>query len=74
MLNIAARAESRTLVRVVIDVGANITVMNNEPGDLGIEAEVSDRKQRMLCKCIARSLQADLCSFFEYERSLRNLL
>ncbi|KIK51538.1 hypothetical protein GYMLUDRAFT_981250, partial [Collybiopsis luxurians FD-317 M1] len=41
-LNIAARVGSRTLVRTLIDVGANKALMNKlglRPGDFGVEAE-----------------------------------
>ncbi|THU87994.1 hypothetical protein K435DRAFT_782260 [Dendrothele bispora CBS 962.96] len=41
-LNIAARVGSRTLVRTLLDVGANRTLMNKlglKPGDFGVESE-----------------------------------
>lgn len=43
-LNIAARVGSRTLVRTLVDVGANKLLMNKlglKPGDFGVESEVS---------------------------------
>lgn len=42
-LNIAARVGSRTLVRTLVDVGANKMLMNKlglKPGDFGVESEV----------------------------------
>ena len=43
-LNIAARVGSRTLVRTLVDVGANKLLMNKlglKPGDFGVESEAS---------------------------------
>jgi len=52
-LNIAARVGSRTLVRTLLDVGANRTMMNKlglRPGDFGIETEVG---YKLLFLCTA---------------------
>jgi hypothetical protein len=45
-LNIAARVGNRSLVRTLLDVGANRVLPNKlglRPGDFGVEVEVSGR-------------------------------